>query len=194
MGKIVLYVPRAVLYLCDYKNDDFALFKGLPRHFGYEDCEMGLHQFYEAFQQRVEEGSEAERIPQVLIFDEWGAYIMSRKKADAEVQKQIIATLAMLGRSYKTHIILGLQRCDATHYFTAGAKDQFTAILAHGNLGREARNILFSEYKDELVNDCGRGTGYFLRDGKGLKRFIVPAVRNMDALNTKIAEGLTRNA
>ncbi|MDR2568904.1 MAG: hypothetical protein LBD23_01220 [Oscillospiraceae bacterium] len=190
LGKIVKYVPDVELIICDYKNEDFRDFEGLPRHYGYENCINGLNDFYASFQRRLnrEDYSNSTR---VLLFDEWGAFVVSRDKKVSDDMKSKLSALLMLGRSYRTHIIIGLQRADSEH-FKAGARDQFGAILALGNLSKKQKQMLFTEHKDEIINDCGRGTGYFLRDGQGIKRCIVPVVRDMEKLNQTIINGLSR--
>ena len=192
IGKVCKYLPDAELAICDFKNEDFRNFDGLSRHFGYEDCIVGLNEFYKVFQLRLN-GEDETRTPRILLFDEWGAFVTSRDKKEADEVKKKLSTLLMLGRSYRTHVVIGLQRADSEH-FKAGARDNFSSILALGNLSKEQRQMLFSDYKDEMVSDCGRGSGYLLRDGKGVKRVVVPEVRNIDLLNLAIAEGLTRNA
>ena len=191
LGKIMKYLPETKLTICDFKNEDFRDFEGLPRHYGYEKCVEGLNNFYEAFQRRLNK-TDNSNSTRILLFDEWGACVVSREKKTADDMKSKLSTLLMLGRSYRTHVIIGLQRADSEH-FKAGARDQFGAILGLSNLSKEQKQMLFSEYKDEMVNDCGRGTGYFLRDGKGVKRCIVPAVRDMEKLNKTISSGLMQN-
>jgi DNA segregation ATPase FtsK/SpoIIIE-like protein len=187
LGKIVKYIGDAEITICDFKNDDFRMFDGLPRHYGYDDCAEGLTEYYSAFQRRLD-GEDGTTNPRILLFDE---FVTSREKKAADEVKSKLSSLLMLGRSYKTHIIIGLQRADAEH-FKAGARDQFGAILGLGNLSKERKQMLFSEYKDEITADCGRGTGYFLRDGIGISRALVPTVGDMAKLNRAIQHGLSR--
>jgi hypothetical protein len=189
-GKLVKYLPGVQHTICDFKNDDFHAFENIGRHYGYEQCVDGLNDFYAAFQLRLNK-EDVSTTPRVLLFDEWGAFITSRDRKAADEYKSKLSTLLMLGRSYRTHIIIGLQRADSEH-FKAGARDQFGAILALANLSKEQKQMLFSGYKDEMTSDCGRGTGYFLRDVQGIKRCIVPTVNDISKLNRVIQIGLTR--
>jgi hypothetical protein len=114
------------------------------------------------------------------------------KKKVADDIKSMLSTLLILGRSYNIHIIIGLQRADAEH-FKAGARDQFGAVLRIGNLSKKQRLMLFNKYRDEMVGDYTQGTGYFMRDGQGIKRVVVPTVRDIKLLNKTILLGLSQN-
>ena len=192
MGKLTKYTSDLEITICDFKNEDFHNFANMPRHYGYEKCVDCLNAFYSDFQHRIDRLDKNPNVPRVMLFDEWGAFILSRDKKVADQFKAMVSTILLLGRSYHTHIILGLQRADAEH-FKAGARDQMGVIIGLGNLSKEQKQMLFSEYKDDINNDCGRGKGYILRDGKGIKRCIVPTVGDMDKLNMEIASALTRN-
>ena len=187
-GKIVKFLPDVELTICDFKNEDFQDFKGLPRHYGYMECTQGLADFYDAFQRRLDK-TDTSTNPRILLFDEWGAYVTSLERKAADQARATLSTIAFLGRSQNTYLIVGLQRGDSSH-FMAGSRDQFSAIMAFGNLSKEQKGMLFSEYKDEMIADCSRGTGYFLRDGKGIKRCVVLPLKDMDKLNAIIAKGL----
>jgi hypothetical protein len=65
--------------------------------------------------------------------------------------------------------------------------------LALGNLSKEQKNMLFTDYKDEMTAVNGRGQGYLHLDGQGgLQRVVIPAVRDHDKLTAAIKDGLTR--
>ena len=187
LGKISKYLPSAQITICDFKNHDFIEFAGLPRHYGYEDCVKGLDDYYNEFTARSNDGR-----PRILLFDEWGAFVLSRpdKKAAEEVKSKL-STLLMLGRSSRFHVIIGLQRADAEH-FKSGARDQFGAILGLGNLSKEQKQMLFADYREQITQGCGRGEGHLLLDGEGLYRVRVPSVTDADKLKAAIADAVTR--
>jgi hypothetical protein len=187
LGKISKYLPTAKVTICDYKNCDFTDFAGLSRHYAFEDCSIGLQNFYDEFLARKNGGQ-----PRILLFDEWGAYVLSRHdKKQADEAKAKLSTLLMLGRSARFHVVIGLQRADSEH-FKSGARDQFGAILGLGNLSKEQKLMLYNEHREEMTANCGRGQGYLLLDGEGLYRIRVPTVNDMDKLNAAIADALSR--
>ena len=158
------------LWLCDYKNDDFRFCEGQPYYFGFQNCATGLADFYAAFQAR-QCGEDTSRSFLLLVFDEWGAYLSTLDKKQAESEKARLSTLLMLGRSFHVHIIISQQRADAEYF--AKARDNFGAILGMGSLSKEAKEMLFHDHKDEMRPIGEIGIGYFLQ-GDRLHRIWVP--------------------
>lgn len=191
VGVVAKDLQNVQLTICDFKGQDFREFKGLPRYYGSKQCMDGLNAYYTDFQQRQEEKDNSNN-PKILLFDEWGAFILSREKKEADTMKSRLSELLMLGRSFNFHVIVGLQRADSSH-FLSGARDQFSATLGLGNLSKEQKQMLFSEYKDNMIDDCGRGTGYFLRDGQGIARCVVPTISDetIAKVNRTIQRSLT---
>jgi hypothetical protein len=192
MGKISKHIPDSQLFLCDFKDLDFRMFRDSPRRWSYENCMDGLNAFYDSFKNRLD-GSDITTNRKFLIFDEWAAFVLSREKKAAEDVKSKLSTLLMVGRGVQHHIIIGLQRADSA-LFPMGGRDQFGAIFGLGNLSREQRIMLFPDYREEMTDINGRGQGYLSLDGDidGLKRVVVPSVSDFDKLHTTIREGLSR--
>ena len=192
IAKISTHIPDSQLFLCDYKDLDFREFANCPRRFSYEDCTEGLNIFYSSFNARLD-GSDTTTHRKFLLIDEYAAYIISREKKAAEEIKSKISVLLMMGRGVQHHIIIGLQRGDA-NLFNNGARDNFGAILAMGNISKEQKLMLFPDFREEMNHTNGRGQGYLSLDGNsdGLKRVIIPSVTNFDKLNNAIREGLSR--
>jgi hypothetical protein len=197
------YAMTAILYLfvkyrnanitiCDFKKSSFAQFEDSPNFYGYEDVPQGIRKFYEEFDARLKANDE-ERNKQihVLLIDEYGALISSREKKEADELKTKIANMLFMGRSLGMVVLIGIQRADSEH-FKAGARDQFAAILALGNLSKEQKSMLFTDYKDEMSANNRRGRGYLLIDGKGIERVKIAKIRDFDALNESIRKGMQR--
>lgn len=179
------------LNICDYKNLDYSQYKGLYRHFGYTAVEDGLRMYYDEFSARLR-GETKELAPTVLMFDEWGAFLSSLEKKQADEMRSKVAEIMFLGRAYRCYCIFSLQRGDSEH-FKSGSRDQFMAILAMGNLSKEQKQMFFSEYKDEM-SVCQRGQGHLYLDGKGfLQRVTVPTVTpdGMKQMEAYIRKALT---
>jgi hypothetical protein len=187
-----LYESSAELYVCDFKrSDDFAFLSDCDRFYSYSDCERGLADFYERFQAR-QKGEDSDRGFLALYYDEWAAYLNSiQDKKLLESEKQKLANILMLGRSFNVHIILSQQRCDAQYFSTA--RDNFNLVVGLGNLTVESRDMLFSAFKKEIRNDRARGTGYMLTNGANLTRVVVPKINNMDKLHEAIKQRVTNN-
>jgi hypothetical protein len=191
MAKISAHIRNSELLLCDFKDIDFRGFADTPRRFSYENCMKGLQAFYDSFSQRLK-GNDTTTHYKFLIFDEWAAFVVSRadKKAQDNV-KNMLSTLLMMGRGVKHYVVIGLQRADAT-LFPLGGRDQFSVIMALGNLSKEQKQMLFTDYKEEITESNDRGQGYLYIDGDCLYRVVVPTVNNFDKLNAAIRDGLSR--
>lgn len=187
--KIAAHVPNAAFTILDFKQFDFAEFAGLPGYYGYTDCVQGLEDYYASFKAQQATGKPG--VPHYLVIDEWGAFILSQEKKQAEQLRAKLAELLMLGRSYNYRVICGLQRADSSH-FSSGARDQFRAILALGNLSKEQKQMLFPDFKEQMNDRNSLGEGYLFLDGKGIERVRVEKVRNFSALSENIRQAMSR--
>jgi len=127
----------------------------------------------------------------VLLIDEYGALIAAQDKQAADELKMMVANMLFMGRSLGIVVLIGVQRADAEH-FKAGARDQFKAILALGNLSKEQKMMLFADHKDELTDNNGVGEGYLLEDGRGIERVKVALIDDFDGLNQTIRQAMCR--
>lgn len=190
--KSILYnlftTTGTTLWLCDFKNQDFRFAEDAPRYYGFKNVAAGLNDFYQAFEAR-QSGADTSEGVLLLVFDEWGAYLSTLDKKQAEAEKAKLSTLLMLGRSFNVHVIVSQQRADAEYF--AKARDNFGAILGMGTLSKEAKEMLFSEVKDEMKPVEEIGIGHFLQ-GSDLRRIWVPSLAQVDSLNAAILEMVTR--
>ncbi len=191
LGKIALYEPDSQLYICDFKgDDDFEFLNGCPRFYKYNLCADGLQDFFNQFKER-QNGNDKSRHMLVLYFDEWAAYCNNiEDKKTLESEKRKLASLLMLGRSFNVHVIVSQQRVDAVYFNTA--RDNFNLVIGLGNLSEEAKNMLFHEFKKNMLPDRQRGTGYMLTNGANLTPILVPAIRNWEKLHETIKRGVNR--
>jgi len=191
LGKISLYEPVAEIYVCDFKgDDDFTFLEGGSRFFRFNRCKNGLQEFYERFQAR-QDGTDKSRNMLILYFDEWASYCNSNDDKKAlEAEKRKLATILMLGRSFRVHIIISQQRPDAA-YFNA-ARDNFNLVISLGNLSEEGKNMIFHEYKKLMLPNRQRGTGYMLINGTDFTTIQVSSISNLQKLQTTIQNGVTR--
>lgn len=170
------------LWLLDYKQMDFRAYTDLPHYYGYTDCVQGLEDYYTAFKEAQASGVAG--VPQYLVMDEWGSFIMSLPKKEAERCKSLLAELLMLGRGYRFFPIIGIQRPDAG-YFNA-ARDNFQACLALGNLSPEGRRMVFPDSVTGQLTECRKREGHLYIDGKGLEKVRMADIADLDALDASI--------
>lgn len=176
LGQIGLRIPDSQIFLCNYKADsDFAFLKNCPRYFEFENSASGLNQVYAAFIKR-QNGTDPSRDFLLLAFDEFAAYLNSLDKKAAEEEKRKLATLLMLGRSFNIHVIVSQQRGDSQYFATA--RDNFSCIVALGNLSKESKDMFFSDWKEQMLPVTNIGAGYMLTNGTELKHIQVPYIRD----------------
>lgn len=190
LGKIALHEPTAQLRVCDFKgDDDFSFLNGCERFHRFMGCGAGLDEFYKQFSAR-QSGEDKSRHMLVLFFDEWASYCNNLDKKAVEEEKRKLATLLMLGRSFRVHVIVSQQRADAA-YFNA-ARDNFNLVIGLGNLSEESKNMLFHEFKEQMKPDRKQGTGYMLTNGADFKAVCVPTVSDVKKLHQTILQGVKR--
>ena len=189
-----LLKEKAEMTFCNFKNScDFKILKGYDKYFTYLDCTHGLKQFHEQFKTVQASDFEYSKTMNILIFDEYPAFIMSetlRDKKQADIYKQMIAELLMLGRSYGFGIWLVMQRPDSI-FLANGARDNFQTTISLGNLSKEAKSMLYSgEDLPNTTYTVGEGICYI--DGKGLLEIKYPHLNNeyMKKLNYSIQKEL----
>lgn len=191
LAALLAKIPNVSISICDYKKSSFAQFD-TPNFYGYQDVPNGIRVFYKEFSERLK-ANDAERNKQirVLIIDEYGALISSQEKKVAEELKTMVADMLFMGRSLGIKIIIGTQRADSEH-FKSGARDQFRAVLALGNLSKEQKQMLFSDCKDGMTTTNGIGEGYLLVDGHKLERVKIGEISDFEALNESIRKTMYR--
>ena len=179
------------LYICDYKNS-FPKLSSCPHFYGYNNAIEGIREVFDIFSERLSAPeSERDKTPVVLIVDEYGALVSAQDRKTVDEIKAKIGNMLFMGRSLGIKVLIGVQRADAS-YFQAGARDQFHAILALGNISKEQKEMLFSDYKEKMTDRNGVGEGYLLIDGKDIERVKVAPVRDFGEINASIIEALSR--
>lgn len=187
LGSISMYVNNAKITVCDYKADDFKFLQGYNGYYAFDECMQGLTDFYNEFTLR-QQGEDTSRDFRLLVFDEWASFLNNLDKKETENAKKKLTTLLILGRSFNFHVLVSQQRADAKYFDTA--RDNFSVIVAMGNISRESIQMFFSEYKEDIKNDRRQGTGYIYVNGNGLKWLNVPIVRNTNKLQQYIVKAV----
>lgn len=184
LGKICKYVPNVELFLLDYKgDDDFSFLKNRQHFYRFSECKEGLESFYNKFLQR-QSGEDKNRHMLILFFDEWASFLNSLDKREIEEEKKKLATLLMLGRSFRVHVIISQQRCDASYFSTA--RDNFNIVIGLGNLSEESKQMFFHEFKDQMKSNRTQGTGYMLTNGTNFTAVRVPTITDFNKLHNLI--------
>lgn len=188
MSKISVFQPNARIWLLDFKKFDFRGFSDLLRYYGFSDCVQGLRDFYAAFKRQQELGIAG--VPNYLIIDEWGSFIASLDKKEAEEMKRLLSELLMLGRAYQFFPIVGIQRPDASYF--SSARDNFQCCLALGNLSREGRRMVFPDEVAGTITQCSTREGHLYIDGLGLEKLKIDEIHNMAMLDKIIRDAMSR--
>lgn len=192
LGKVARYIPNVSITIADYKKSSFSVFEETPNFYGYEECVKCINDFYEEFKLRLEANNdELNKKIRILLIDEYSALLASQDKKSSDNIKNMIGSMLFMGRSLGIRLIIGVQRADS-ELFKAGARDQFRNIIALGNLSKEQKQMLFSDYKEKMNKVNGLGEGYLLIDGKGIERIKIAPIYDFEELDNDIREALLR--
>lgn len=164
--------------LLDFKQFDFRSFSGLPHYYGYTDCIQGLKDFYAAFKEQQKIG--AAGVPNYLVIDEWGSFINSLPRKEAERLTAMLAEILMVGRSYMFIPIIGIQRADSTYFGTA--RDNFQCVIALGNLSREGQRMIFPDDIKEQITGCRKREGHLYVNGKELEKIRIADIADISGM------------
>lgn len=188
-GKLVKY-GKAKLTVCDGKGGgDFDFLKGCDRYAAI-DVTAVFDEFYNSFLSR-QRGEDESQDTHVIMFDEWSAYLDGLgEKKHMEAQRKKLGQLLRLGRSFRTHVLLGQQRMDSTYF--QGFRENFNLVIGLSNLSKESRDMFFSEYKEQMEPDRARGTGYMTVNGASFTPVAVPKANDLQKLHRAILAGVTR--
>lgn len=190
LGKISLYCKNTELFVCDFKGDsDFQFLTGCENYYRFMECAKGLEHFYNRLINR-QQGREISRHMLVLFFDEWASYLNFQDKKQAEEEKKKISNLLMLGRSFNIHIIISQQRADAQYFATA--RGNLNMVVGLQNLDPQSKEMLYNEYRKEMLPDRQRGTGYMLTNGTDLRTIVVPKINDFEKLHQTIKKAVSK--
>lgn len=192
LAKTSLYVKDSEVIVSDAKGDaDFLALSNCKNFYRFMESSKGLDEIYRRLLER-QKGNDSSRNMVVGFWDEWVAYLNMQDKKQAEEEKRKMANILMLGRSFNIHVIISQQRADAQYFATA--RDNLNVVIGLGNLSTESKEMMFREYRHEMLPDRKRGTGYMLTNGTDLKSVYVPRVRDMDKLHRAIKEAVDRSS
>lgn len=190
LSKIIKFQPNAQIWILDYKNADFRAFKNCPHYYSYMDCVQGLNDYYSAYKEQQSTGIAG--VPNYLIMDEWASFILSvTDKKQRDLLKERASELIMTGRSYLYISLFGQQVAMADLY-PSGARANFKMILSMGNISKEQKSMLFSEYKEQMTENNKTGEGYLLIDGQPRLERVKFEVKDLHKLDEDIISALQR--
>ncbi len=181
--------PSAVFYILDYKGDkDYTFLEGYEHYYRFEKVAQGFEAFHKMLLDRQQHmnGDEPEAF---LLFEEYASFLNSfTVKKEQDAYKSMMATILMLARSFKMHVILSSQRLSADMF--QSTRDNFGIVAVLGNPSKEVISMLFSDFSDRIDNSRERGTGYVLINGAEFKKICVPYIKDMANLESQIVKRL----
>lgn len=178
IGNFITIIPGSEIYLATYKpkSEDFAFLGDSPYFGDYKRCQEIFDQFYLRFEQRLD-GSDMNRNPLILFFDEWVGFLLSQDKKTTDDLLNRMGQILMLGRSLRVIVVTAMQRPDAM-FFKNGSRDNFNLIIAMGNLSSDGTRMIFPSDMIKTLEPCSEiGTGYALIGGWNLYKIRVPPMQ-----------------
>lgn len=176
------HIPDVSITIADYKHSLLMPLAHTQNYYGYDKAVEGISLFYEEFKERLANHDlERNKRVKILLIDEYSALIGSQDKKRAEELKTMIGNMLLMSRSLGMKIIIGTQTAHSENFKT-GARDQFHAVLALGNLSKEQKQMLFSDYKEKMNEHNSIGEGYLLINGKDIERVKISKIKDMESL------------
>lgn len=176
------HIPNVSITIADYKHSLLTSLAHTQNYYGYDKAIDGITLFYQEFQERLAaHDSERNKQIKILLIDEYSALVGSQDRKKAEELKSMVGNMLLMSRELGLRIIVGMQTAHS-EYFKAGARDQFHAILALGNLSKEQKQMLFYDFKEKMNEHNGVGEGYLLIDGKDIERVKIAEIKDIEAL------------
>ncbi len=164
-SKAKRFNPDLRVYIVDFKGDDiFCQIRATngARYFQYKDAFCGLEAYSSILRERLE--GNGDRRPMLLWIDEISSFIQSLPKQEAERAKTAYAEILNMGRSYKCFSICSVQRASA-ELFSLGSRDNFSHILAMGNVTKESAATISLD-RDALLPVTHIGGGTIIINGE----------------------------
>ena len=176
------------LYICDFKKS--GDYEDITNNFAeFNTITELIEQYYEEFERTSENSS----IIKILLIDEYAGYMIwltQNNKKKAEIIKNYISTILMLGRSRHCYVWCIQQRISASLFPSGiGAIDNFQICLGMGRLSIESRKSLFAgehledrEYEERYRPKTGQG--FVLIDGQDIQPIQIPYINDKERLKT----------
>lgn len=175
-------IPDVSITIADYKHSLLTPLAHTQNYYGYDKAIEGISLFYEEFKERLANHDlERNKRVKILLIDEYSSLIGAQDKKRVEELKTMIGNMLLMSRSLGLKIIIGMQTAHSENFKT-GARDQFHGILALGNLSKEQKQMLFSDYKEKMNDHNSVGEGYLLINGKDIERVKISKIKDMESL------------
>lgn len=196
----------AEVRICDPKMSDLVFLSAVPSlhdkvFYTSNKMQQCMREFREAMNARQEEFmrlsfgktgntfADFDMKPQVLVFDEYTAFIQS---LDLTLQREFLGhmnQIVLLGRQLGFFLVAGMQRPDA-QFLPNGMRDQFGFRCAMGSMSPSAYIMMFGD-TDKAFRDYGKekkGWGYANFGMGTIQTFFAPFVPKEFNFVTDIAE------
>lgn len=189
IARVSLKIPSSSVTVLDFKADDYHFARNCKNLYEFDKVKEGLEMFYQEFLLR-QQGIDANRSFKLLVIEELGSMMSFFEKKEVEAMKAMIANIIFMGRSVNSHILVSTQRLESS-YLNAGVRDSIGVVISLGNLSKEGKAMLFNDFKDEMEEKHGQGSG-FMTNGTELFSIKVPQVNDIAKLEHYIKQALNR--
>jgi DNA segregation ATPase FtsK/SpoIIIE-like protein len=173
--------PHGEIIFANFKGDEtFSYLNGLPRYFQYKDVFTALDIVYNKLCVRLS-GEDTSESPVTFIFDEYVSAVLSQQAEDKKAAAQTmsrISEMLLMGRACgraSVRFWCFTQRCDS-FVFPLGSRENFGTVIALGNISKELKSMIFSEFPEDFESKerFKRGEGRILQNGAHLSHIKIP--------------------
>lgn len=181
LARIGLYLPTSEITVCDFKGDEsYTFLDNCERYHRFEACMEGFSAFYDSFIKR-QSRVDTSRTLHLMVFDEWASFLNYLDKKQADDYRKKLGSILMQGRTYRQIVVFSQQRLSADDF--PKVRDNFNNIITLGNPSKEVLSMFYNDYRDQVQNDRGIGTGYLLTNGTDFRKIVVPTVTDIEKMD-----------
>lgn len=196
-AKLTIEEPHGEVIFADFKGE-FEWLQGCPRYFAYKNAYSAIDLAYSKLCTRLS-GDDSSENPVTLIFDEYVSAVLSQQAEDKKQAAQSmsrIAEILLMGRACgraSVRFWCFTQRPDAS-VFSTGSRDQFGTIVALGNISKETKQMLFSDFSEDFEEgkEFQKGEGRVVFNNSNLYHIKVPRINDMNKVKRLCKKALSK--
>jgi hypothetical protein len=181
------------ILLADYKNGgDYGDFNSeLHRYYTRGNYTQAITDFEKVVADRIEKRDMCRDV-RILVLEEYGAYLNSLDKKEADNIKKIVASILYTSRFINCYIFICSQRIFAEQMIY-GSRDMLTNVILLADPSSESLQAFCSSDEIKMMKPHQQGEGYLIREGKKPMEIIICKIDNPDIVNEAILRIVTRD-
>jgi hypothetical protein len=189
-------IMNGSIWLADFKNGgDYGDFDtNIHRYYSRQNYTKSIEDFDKLVNDKIiNRGSEnQDNSVCVLVLEEYGTFLNSLDKKQAEMTKKIVANLLFTARFLNCFVLICSQRLFAEQLLY-GCRDSLTNVIMLADPSSESLQAFTSADERSEMKPHQQGEGYLIREGRKPLEITVTTISDHDRLKAAIAKAVTKN-